>query len=63
VVSKLNKGDEIVHGILPNIYEILAVSLPNYKYCVTNDVAKIPLKFKRFTSTMDPILIVLLKLI
>jgi len=30
-VSKPDKGDQIVHGILPNIYEILPVSLPNYK--------------------------------
>jgi len=28
-VSKPEKSDQIVHGILPNIYEILPVSLPN----------------------------------
>ena len=30
-VSKPEKGDQIVHGILPNIYEILLFSLPYYK--------------------------------
>jgi len=30
-VRKPEKGDQIVHGILPNIYEILPVSLPSDK--------------------------------
>jgi len=30
-VSKPEMGDQIVNGILPNIYEILSVSLPNDK--------------------------------
>ena len=30
-VSKPEKGDQILHGILPNIYEILPVSLPSSK--------------------------------
>jgi len=52
--------------ILPNIYETLPNSLPNYKYNILQIILP---KFcqiyfiKRFTLTMDPILIVLLKLI
>ena len=51
--------------ILPNIYKIL----PNYKTCIANNIAKtLPIicKFifiERFILTMDPVLIVLLKLI
>ena len=45
-----------MHGILPNIYEIMPVLLPNNN-CITNDVATIVLKFKRFALKLDLILI------
>jgi len=55
--------------LLPNKYKILLNSLPNYREYITNNVDKILPKFcnmffiKRFTLIMDPILIVLLKII
>jgi len=55
--------------LLPNKYEILLNSLPNYREYITNNIDKILQKFcnmffiKRFTLTMDPILIALLKLL
>jgi len=62
-VSKHEKGDQIMHGILPHIYEILPLSQPNDKQCITNDATQILLKFEPFTLTRDPIVIVLLKFI
>jgi len=60
-LGRLEKGDQIVHGVFCQTFTKLCQI-----HChITNNVAKILELFfnKRFTSTMDPMVVVLLTLI